>query len=116
MPTTARVPDASYPVLSIPGLNHGELVDLRFLLAGADEVERLVVAPVLLPGYERVDRHHPGLVLRAHKHVLLIGLLQEQQHVTAGEVQCYKESTVGLYSTGTCCTTGIRFTTIQRYN
>jgi hypothetical protein len=42
----------------------------------------LVVRPGLLARDERVHRHHAGLVLRAHEHVLLVRLLQEQQHVT----------------------------------
>jgi hypothetical protein len=53
----------------------------------------LVVGPGLLARDERVHRHHAGLVLRAHEHVLLIGLLQEQQHVTV----CTRESESGIY-------------------
>ncbi len=61
------------------------------MLAGADQIERLVVAAVLLARNERVDRHHAGLALRGDKDVLLVYLLEEEQHVTAprGESQGY---------------------------
>ena len=87
------VPYASYSVLPVPGLDNRQLVDLWLPLARADEVERLVVAAVLLARNERVDGHHARLVLRGDKHVLLVGLLQEQQHVTApGEAESGKVS------------------------
>ena len=76
-------PDASDPVLSISGLHNRQLVDLGLALARADQVERLVVAAVLFARDERVNGHDARLVLRRDKNVLLVGLLQEEEHVAA---------------------------------